>query len=555
MASIEMPTPVARPQRWDQPFGPEMTKADVDRLLAQPEIAAIRADRFPARLPLRDILRNDARIVRFHPGDLIVREGDYGNSAFLILHGRVRVVLAPGLPREMLGRHETPRQSFWRSLAQLWQNRRVPEVRLSAGDTGAFRPATADTDTRIFLQDVPAILDRHKTVALESGALFGELAALGRVPRTATMFAETEAELLEIRWQGLREIRRFDEGWRRMIDERYRANALEAHLRATPLFAGLDEAAIKELTRLTLFETYGAFDWHVSYQQLQGAEAAAREPVIAAEGEHPDGLLLVRAGFARVSVKLGHGRRTLTYLGAGDQFGLEELYDTWRAGRPCSLATTLSAVGYVDVLRVPTAALEQWVFGKISTPPRRLAAAAARPLAQDALLEWLVDERFINGTQAMLIDLNRCTRCDDCVRACASTHDGNPRFIRHGKSFDHWMVTNACMHCADPVCMIGCPTGAIHRSEHGGTVLINDKTCIGCSTCANSCPYHNIVMVGIRDPRGQPLIDPRDQKPIQKATKCDLCSSQLGGPACVRACPHDALRRVDFRDPEVFGVA
>jgi Fe-S-cluster-containing dehydrogenase component/CRP-like cAMP-binding protein len=552
MAATDTSTPVTRPQRWDQPFGPEMTEADVARLLVRPEIAAIRTDRFPARLSLHEILRNDARIVRVHPGDLIVREGDYGNSAFLILAGKVRVVLPPGLPREMLGRHEVRRKGWWRSLAQLWKNRRVPEVRAAADATEFFRKDEGTATQRVFLQDVPAILDRHKTAVLESGALFGELAALGRVPRTATMFAETEVELLEIRWQGLREIRRFDEGWRRMIDERYRANALLAHLLATPIFAGLDESALTQLAQQTLFETYGAFDWHVSYQQLQGAEAVTHEPVIAAEGDHPDGLLLVRAGFARVSVKLGNGRRTLTYLGAGDQFGLEELYDAWRAGQPRSLETTLSAVGYVDVLRVPTDALEKLVFGKISVPPRRLAAAADRPLSHDSLLEWLVDERFINGTQAMLIDLDRCTRCDDCVRACASTHDGNPRFIRRGKTFDHWMVTNACMHCADPVCMIGCPTGAIHRSEAGGTVVINDQTCIGCSTCANSCPYDNIVMVGIRDVRGNALIDPRDQKPILKATKCDLCSGQLGGPACVRACPHDALQRVDFRDMSVF---
>jgi len=553
MAATDTSTPVTRPQRWDQPFGPEVTEADVARLLARPEIAAIRADRFPARLPLHEILRNDARIVRFQPGDLIVREGDYGNSAFLILSGKVRVVLPPGLPREILGRHEVRRKGWWRSLAQLWKNRSVPEVRAASDSTEFFRKSEGSSEQRVFLQDVPAILDRNKTAVLESGALFGELAALGRVPRTATMFAESESELLEIRWQGLREIRRFDDGWRRMIDERYRTNALRAHLLATPLFAGLDESALSQLTEHTLFETYGAFDWHVSYQQLQGAEAVAHEPIIAAQGDHPDGLLLVRAGFARVSVKLGHGRRTLTYLGAGDQFGLEELYDAWRAGQPRSLETTLSAVGYVDVLRVPTDALEKLVFGKLSAPPRRLAAAAARPLAQDALLEWLVDERFINGTQAMLIDLDRCTRCDDCVRACASTHEGNPRFIRHGKTFDHWMVTNACMHCADPVCMIGCPTGAIHRSEQGGTVVINDNTCIGCSTCANSCPYENIVMVGIRDTGGRALVDPRDQKPILKATKCDLCSGQLGGPACVRACPHDALQRVDFRDLAVFG--
>jgi Fe-S-cluster-containing dehydrogenase component len=338
-----------------------------------------------------------------------------------------------------------------------------------------------------------------------------------------------------------------------MIDERYRANALRAHLSATPLFSRVKESTLEELAAQTLFETYGTFDWHVGYKRLQREGGAGHEPVIAKQGEHPDGLLLIRAGFARVSVQLGNGQRTLTYLGAGDQFGLEELYASWHSKSDCRLETSLSAVGYVDVLRVPTNILEQHVFPGLVPPPRRWAAFAERPLADDSRLEWLVDERFINGTQAMLIDLDRCTRCDDCVRACASTHDGNPRFVRHGKTFDHWMVTNACMHCADPVCLIGCPTGAIHRSAQGGTVIINDDTCIGCATCANSCPYENITMVNIRDAAGRVLRDQRDGEPILKATKCDLCSEQLDGPACVRACPHDALRRVDFRDVSAFG--
>jgi Fe-S-cluster-containing dehydrogenase component len=224
------------------------------------------------------------------------------------------------------------------------------------------------------------------------------------------------------------------------------------------------------------------------------------------------------------------------------------LYASWRHGQRASLETSLHAVGYVDVLRVPTHILEKFVFETIQPPRRRLSAMTARPLSDDGMIDWLVDERFINGTQAMLIDLERCTRCDDCVRACASTHGGNPRFVRHGRTFEHWMVTHACMHCADPVCMIGCPTGAIHRHEQGGVVTINDDTCIGCSTCANSCPYDNIQMVAINDERGRPLLDPGDQKPILKATKCDLCAEQPGGPACERACPHDALHRVDFRE-------
>jgi len=398
------------------------------------------------------------------------------------------------------------------------------------------------------------VLDGHKTASLRRGALFGEIAALGRVPRTATVFAETDAELLEIRWQGLREIRRYDEGWRRQIDENYRANALKAHLRATPLFANLEEESLQEMADHTLFETYGSFEWHVSYKKFlsQGQGGAALEPVIARQHDYPDGLLLIRAGFVRVTSRLGNGERTLTYLGAGDHFGLDELYESWKTQKQVGLETSLTAVGYVDLLRVPTHVLEKLVFPKTQPPQRHLAATAAnRPVTNDAVLDWLVDERFVNGTKAMLIDLDRCTRCDDCVRACASTHDGNPRFLRQGPTFDHWMVAHACMHCTDPVCLIGCPTGAIHRSVLGGVVVINDDTCIGCGTCANSCPYENIRMVEINDERGKPVLA-GDQQPILKATKCDLCSEQVAGPACVRACPHDALQRVDFHEMELF---
>lgn len=148
----------------------------------------------------------------------------------------------------------------------------------------------------------------------------------------------------------------------------------------------------------------------------------------------------------------------------------------------------------------------------------------------------------------MVIDNNRCTRCDDCVRACASTHDNNPRFLRHGPLSEHIMMANACLHCADPVCMLGCPTGAIHRDLLEGKVVINPVTCIGCSICANNCPYNAIRMVEARDRSGGLLIDQERNQPIQKATKCDLCVEQPSGPACERACPHDAMKRINLND-------
>lgn len=542
---------IARPQRWNVPFGAEMTDADVEALMGRAEIAAIPADAFPPHMPLKGILRNDTRIVAFQAGDIVVREGDYGNSAFLVLSGRLRVVLPPGLPKQSIGRQPTRRKSLFEAVSQLWRNPLLAEVR----DPSRYRAmasssrGAASTATRVFLQDIPRVLDEHRTATLGEGDIFGELAALGRVPRSATVFAEGDARLLEIRWQGLRELRRYDPGWKRVIDENYRNKALRAHLEASPLFAGLPADALQAVVDHTKFKVYGSFDWHVTYKGMRtGKEGdAIEEPIIAAEGSRPDGIYLIRAGFARVSARMGGGQRTLTYLGTGDQFGFDETYESWRDGKPMPLRTSLTALGYVDVLRVPSHILAKYVFPNLKSPPQRIVHADDRPIAEDASVEWLVEERFINGTKAMVIDLDRCVRCDDCVRACASTHGGNPRFIRHGPIFHHWMVANACMHCRDPVCMIGCPTGAIHRHEAEGVVVINDDTCIGCGTCANACPYDNIRLVEIVDRSGRRLVD-EAQRPILKATKCDLCVEQMGGPACQRACPHDALLRIGINE-------
>jgi len=548
---------LSRPKRWDTPFSPDMTDEEVQKLLEFKEIAAIDKEKFPASTPLEGILKNDARTVNYQSGDIVIREGDYGNSAFLILSGDLRVVLSPGLPDEMLGRTKIKKKSFLEALSQLWKKTIIPEVR----DTERYRDRSlrrgSDSSTaQVFLQDVPAVLDSNKTATLGPGALFGELAALGRLPRTSSVFAETSATVLEIRWQGLRELRKYDDGWREAIDKRYRENALNAFLRATQLFSHLNDDTLQAVADTALFETHGKFDWHVTYNKMKDLDNASvikEEPVIASEGDYPDGLLMIRAGFARVSVKKGNGRQTLTYLKAGDYYGDDELYRAWKGEENVSLKVTITALGYVDVLRVPSNSIEEHLFSHWEASNEKDVAPLDtelfdQTLADGSLREWTVQERFINGTQTMMINLDRCVRCDDCVRACSDTHQGNPRFIRHGKTFDHWMVANACMHCADPVCMIGCPTGAIHRDLSGGMVIINDDTCIGCETCANSCPYSNIRMAEIRDSEGRFVVDPENQKPILKATKCDLCAGQRMGPACVFACPHEALKRVDFRE-------
>ncbi len=222
-------------------------------------------------------------------------------------------------------------------------------------------------------------------------------------------------------------------------------------------------------------------------------------------------------------------------------------------GGGMTLDVSLRAIGYVDVIRIPTNLIRAHVLPGL---PRKFLkkdlsadVKGRQEEMRQGMMDFVVDHRFINGENAMVINLDRCVGCDDCVRACATAHDYNPRFVRHGYSFENAMIANACMHCTDPVCLIGCPTGAIHRTENTGVVVIDDSICIGCATCANSCPYNNIRMVDIRDETGA-LVRDNDGEVISRATKCDFCSDQLTGPACVQACPHDALTRTNIRDTE-----
>jgi len=59
-------------------------------------------------------------------------------------------------------------------------------------------------------------------------------------------------------------------------------------------------------------------------------------------------------------------------------------------------------------------------------------------------------------------------------------------------------------------------------------------------------------MVEIRDDAGAFYIDEQSKLPVLKATKCDLCVDQWGGPACQRACPHDAMVRMDMGDRDAL---
>ena len=588
---------IGKPQRWDKPFGHQrMLAGDISRILSLPIFKAIDKNDFPGDLTLEDIIANDGRIVSYRRGDIIVRKGDYGNSLFVILKGSVKGFINPDGEEAVFRRKPLKKQSWLRSFSQLWRNSKIPEYlgegahRWTAGNGQSTGQLSSDPSISISLhtadiettgnsstsqttltaeematqetwvpqiKNVDEIVDKYQTFDLKAPNMFGELSALARSPRNNTVFADSdETVLLELRWQGLRDIRQWSDSVHRTIDELYRERGLETRLRESSLFDDVDDETMKIIVEHSLFETYGNFDWTHNYQRelaKDGDEDLVfeHEPLISEQDHYLDGLLLIHSGFARVSEKFDHGEKTVGYLTKDDAFGLNEIIDSLKNNGDRRLQRSLRAIGYVDVIRIPTMIVEKHLLPTLKNVSLHdpSSISEGKTGLQQSMLDFLVDNRFINGTKAMVINTDRCVSCDDCVRACAIAHDGNPRFVRHGQSHQNLMIANACMHCKDPVCLIGCPTGAIQRDIDTGSVVIDSVTCVGCATCANSCPYNNIRMAEIRGQDGAFLTDAEGGQ-IYKATKCDLCADQLGGPACERACPHEALMRVDIKNIE-----
>lgn len=141
---------------------------------------------------------------------------------------------------------------------------------------------------------------------------------------------------------------------------------------------------------------------------------------------------------------------------------------------------------------------------------------------------------------AFEVALDRCTGCKACVSACHSLnglddHEAwrDTGVLLGGDEAAAWQqtVTTACHHCEDPGCMNGCPVGAYEKEKDTGIVRHLDDQCIGCSYCILKCPYDV----------------PKYSKKRGIVRKCDMCHQRLAvgeAPACVQACPTDAIRIV-----------
>lgn len=151
------------------------------------------------------------------------------------------------------------------------------------------------------------------------------------------------------------------------------------------------------------------------------------------------------------------------------------------------------------------------------------------------------------------IDSSRCSGCKTCQVSCKDKNniDVGRKFRRvyeygggswakdqdgawTNQTFAYYLSV-ACNHCDNPTCVTGCPTGAMHKREDNGLVLVDQEQCIGCQYCAMRCPY------------GAPQYD-ADKKVM---SKCDGCIDRLEqglNPTCVDSCPQRAIEFGDINE-------
>lgn len=516
---------VKRPQRWDETFGRGRIHPDwVNLIVSSAVFADINPEDFPDDLQLADIIANDCSVRWYSRGDVVYSAGSYETSIFVVLNGGVRIADATA-DAQSARQHTGFHPDAWLG----------PLLDRMSGRTASN-------------------VTQFPRVLLGRYDIFGELEAMTRTARSNTVFVdEDRTALLEISWPGARELLHWSDTFRHRIEKLYRDRSIETGLKESALFSHCDYETLVAIAEQCTLERHGDFDWSHNYQRDNGAgrdnaRIIEQEPAIIEQGHYLEDMFLVRSGFARITENTNDSEFTVGFMEPGDVFGLAEIDEGFQSASQPHARHGLRSVGYTDLVRIP-----EYIVGKFVLSAARLPGSAGThapeqiPHGNLSLLDFVVDNRFINATNAMVIDTTRCVGCDDCVRACAAAHDGVARFERTGRSHANLMVANACMHCSDPVCLIDCPTAAIHRDTVSGSVVIDDATCIGCATCSSACPYNNIQMREVRDPYGAILIDD-DGSTHLKASKCDLCAGQSSGPACQRACPHDALMRVDIRD-------
>lgn len=450
---------------------------------------------------------------RFRENEVICREGEFGSTAFYIVEGQAQVAISTPLAHV---KTKGGAQGFFKRLSSVLVGREEDKREEEARDRTI--PIDASVD----------LAYGNPVAELGPGDLFGEMTCMNFYPRSATVRAKSDVVAFEM-LRNVLDIMMKNKTFRAQLDENYRRRALETHLRGVPMFAQLSADFIEHLkNRVELVR-------------------CAPGQVIAHQGAHADSFYLVRIGFVKISEHYPGGEMVLAYVSRGDYFG-----EIGLLGGGIRTATC-TALDHVELVKISGDDFRDMVerfpavrAGLQAVAAERQAANAQRfQMRQSVPLDQFLSQGLMEAQSLLILDLQKCTRCDACVNACADAHDGVTRLVRDGLRFENFLVATSCRQCRDPLCMVGCPVGAIRR-RNSLEVIIEDW-CIGCGLCARNCPYGNINLHPF-DVMIEDIEHPGRKKAViqQKATSCDLCR-HLKEPSCVYACPHDAAHRVDPR--------
>ncbi|MGH7961788.1 MAG: cyclic nucleotide-binding domain-containing protein [Candidatus Binatia bacterium] len=390
-------------------------------------------------------------------------------------------------------------------------------------------------------------LDNEKQAAVELeelhvGDFFGEMSALSMNAHLLTAETVTPVFLLLVPQFIVQELDATQERFRKLIRQTYVRRAVQILLRRIPMLRFSDGAEIDGLIPKVTLQTFEAGE------------------IIFEEGEQANTLYVVHQGFVKVSKRDQGKQRILSYLVEGDCFGETGVL----AGAPRSASAT--AMSKTEALVVLGEDFRNLVNTNLQAVEEARGVANLRRLdadmAQDVTfvgvrLEFQAE--VMPNLDILAIDETICIRCDNCEKACAAAHeDGISRLIRKGTVFQETLLPTACRFCQDPVCLL-CKSGGIKRDKDGDIYFT--ESCIGCSGCAQRCPYGNIIMVDTEalEQSVQPTLSqyllhdvlkskggppPPDKRPRLKKipVKCDLDKDHLF-PACVQNCPTQAIKR------------
>lgn len=450
---------------------------------------------------------------------------------------------------------------------------RAPYVRHHYADVGARLIRQGDLETELVLLLTGRLSAELATPGrgtrqlyeLNPGQWCGEVTALSHRPAPFSAVAAAALEYVTLDERLLRKLYEEDEGVKAAVDDAYRARALAIHLRASPLLAGCTDAELDEMEARATLRTLA-----------DGEELAAQD------GEATT-FYLVRSGGIACTRSDASGTRVLAYFMANSTFG-EQAATTTGSRWPGRLVALMRT----ELVELPRAAFA----AMLAANPGALRAAtfaattdlAALPTADEHVrseLDVMVGKQSCKGGLALVIDRDRCIRCNLCVESCRDVHDdGVPRLSKVGTRIASGdVIITACYSCAVPGCMQACNYGAIRRDKQGLVRFVHDN-CVGCAKCiTEGCPYGVIRMVEPNEAAPAPKTTlfgflrqlfwlggetqctstkmpakvrnvGGDEVEVQgKAIKCDLCAG-LPFEACVYNCPTSAIER--RRPQELF---